>query len=452
MGKPSGQEAPEDTYSIASLAKHMAKSFPSVPMCLATADMQAAYRQVALDPSDIPRALTAIFNPLEQKAAIHEVYAQPFGAGHAVPNFYRLAEWFARFLMRFFKIQCDHFFDDFWIVSTESTAEVNLRCLLRSAELLGIRFDPEKTQRASSNAEILGVVFDTHLIEASKMFSVKAKPSRVTGLKITIEDILQKGILTPSVAASVVGKFGFLCSTLFGKVGRFASLGVRAREHSSSSDQKIDHHLETSLRLMMEFISTCRPREVHMGSAPSPMILYTDASDVPDREPRFIVGGVLIDRRDGQAKMSHFHWPVPQSMVARWIPKQTYMGQLEILAGPIALATWEDSLTRVRCIHFVDNDAASASLVKGYSPKSDSCELAGAYWLQAAKTATDLYVDRVESKSNLSDGPSRLEFHTLRALGSASVSPVIPSFLTSDSPSRWFSRNSPLLASPTSLE
>ena len=438
--------------SIAALVKHMARNFPSSPICLATADMQAAYRQVALDPEDVPRALTAIFNPLEQRASIHEVYAQPFGAGHAVPNFYRLAEWFARFLMRFFKIQCDHFFDDFWVVSTESTAEVNLRCLLRSAELLGIRFDPDKTQLPSSTAEILGVVFDTNPIGSSKIFSVKAKPSRVAGLKVTIEDILQKGVLTPSVAASVVGKYGFLCSTLFGKVGRFASLGVRAREHSSSSDLKIDHNLETSLRLMVEFITTCRPREIHMGSVPSPVILYTDASDVPEREPRYVVGGVLVDRRVDGPALSHFHWPVPKSMVARWIPKQTYMGQLEILAGPIALATWERSLTRVKCIHFVDNDAASASLVKGYSPKSDSCELAGAYWLQAAKTATDIYIDRVESKSNLSDGPSRLEFHALHALGSVEVSPVIPPFLSSAAPSRWFSRNNPSLAFPTSLE
>ena len=231
-----------------------------------------------------------------------------------------------------------------------------------------------------------------------------------------IQGVLDKGVLTPNMAASIGGKFGFLCSTLFGKVGRFASLGARHREHSTSQNMGITPNLETSLKLMSEFVRICKPREIKLSTPLAPLLLYTDASDVPEREPRFIIGGVLIDQRSSSPLISHFHWTVPQSMVDRWIPKQTYMGQLELLAGPVALSTWADSLTESKCIHFVDNDAASASLVKGYSPKSDSCEIAGAYWLQAALTSSDIYIDRVESKSNLSDGPSRLGLYPSRQL------------------------------------
>ena len=430
-----------NTDAIAALVKHTADYFQGTEVLVATADMQAAYRQVPLDPEDVPRALTAIFNPHEGKAMVHEVYAQPFGAGHAVPNFYRLAEWFARFLMRYFKIQCDHFFDDFWIVSKANTAEISLHCMLQSAKLLGIRFDPDKTQLPSPESEVLGVVFDTRSLASKNSFSVKAKPSRAKNLSDIIQGVLDKGVLTPNMAASIVGKFGFLCSTLFGKVGRFASLGVRHREHSTSQNMGITPNLETSLKLMSEFVQICKPREIKLSTPLAPLLLYTDASDVPEREPRFIIGGVLIDQRSSSPLISHFHWTVPQSMVDRWIPKQTYMGQLELLAGPVALSTWADSLTESKCIHFVDNDAASASLVKGYSPKSDSCEIAGAYWLQAALTSSDIYIDRVESKSNLSDGPSRLDFALLDSLGSIPVSPIVPDFLTSDEPSRWLSKD-----------
>ena len=100
-----------------------------------------------------------------------------------MPDFYRLAEWFARFLMRYFKIQCDHFFDDFWIVSRADTAEISLHCMLQSAQLLGIRFDPDKTQQPSSESEVLGVVFDTRNLPSSNSFSVKAKPSRAKNLR-----------------------------------------------------------------------------------------------------------------------------------------------------------------------------------------------------------------------------------------------------------------------------
>ena len=133
--------------------------------------------------------------------------------------------------------------------------------------------------------------------------------------------------------------------------------------------------------------------------------MHSDASDVPERTARFGVGGVLIDTSLNPHRLQHFSWEVPSQIVQRWIPKQTFMGQLEILAGPIALSTWANELRNRRCLHFVDNDSASACLVKGYSPRSDSCEIVGVYWLEASAFKVDPYIERVESKSNLADGP-----------------------------------------------
>ena len=230
---------------------------------------------------------------------------------------------------------------------------------------------------------------------------------------------------------------------MYGKVGRCASLGVRARQYSLDADLKINPSLKTSLLLMKEFLTSSPPRKVALGKSLPPVILYTDASDVPGRSPRFGVGGVLIDQSSDAPKISHFCFPVPEQWVARWIPKETYMGQLEILAGPIALRTWADSLRETRCLHFVDNDSASASLVKGYSPRSDSCELVGIYWLQAAQIPVDIYIDRVESKSNLSDEPSRFSDTLLLSLGSKAITPIVPPELHTESPLAWFS---PLLS------
>ena len=80
------------------------------------------------------------------------------------------------------------------------------------------------------------------------------------------------------------------------------------------------------------------------------MLLYTDASDVPERHPRMVVGGVLI-LPPPAAQIKFFSWVVPQSVVETWIPKNSYMGQLELLAAPVALSTWEDDLRRRQIIH-----------------------------------------------------------------------------------------------------
>ena len=195
--------------------------------------------------------------------------------------------------------------------------------------------------------------------------------------------------------------------------------------------------LATSLKLMQEFLRICPPRQLSFHSPLPPFILYSDASDVPERKPRFGVGGVLVDQRF-HPKLYHFSWEVPESVVNRWLPKKAYMGQLELLAGPVSLTTWGQQVLDAKLLHFVDNDAASSCLVKGYSPKTDSSELVGIYWLTAAAHRVSIYIDRVESKSNLSDGPSRFDNELLTRLGSLEVKPILPPSFFLDSISSWF--------------
>ena len=42
----------------------------------------------------------------------------------------------------------------------------------------------------------------------------------------------------------------------------------------------------------------------------------------------------------------------------------SYMGQLALLAGHLALATWPERLHHIRLFHFIDSDSAAACLVK----------------------------------------------------------------------------------------
>jgi len=64
--------------------------------------------------------------------------------------------------------------------------------------------------------------------------------------------------------------------------------------------------------------------------------------------------------------------------------------------------------------------------VKGYSPQVDSSSIIGEFWLLASKLRAHTYVDRVESKSNLADGPSRLDFKEIIAsMGGTWTSPKL---------------------------
>eukprot|EP00435_Cladocopium_sp_Y103_P053256 s448_g17.t1 len=379
-------------------------------------DMQSAYRQVPLLDSQVGISITGVYDPSTDQVRLFQIFGQPFGAGHSVPNFYRLAEWACRLLVRGFGLMVDHFFDDFYFVERKDCSAVTSFCLQQAFLLLGLQLDPGKSQVPTDVAHILGVAFNTRSLLTQRMLLVEPKPTRKENFRLMVENILRSDFLPPTLAASVVGKFGFLCSTLFGKVGRFCTGYLRERQYATAGGHALTQNLRLSLKLMMHIVQIAPHRSCNLGPPKRPCILYTDASDVPERDPRFAVGGVLIVQ-EPIFHIQYFSIAVPATTVKEWIPKTTYMGQLEVLAAPVALQTWGPQLHGHQIIHFIDNDAAAASLVRGYSPKTDSTALVGEYWALAAQHALEIYVDRVESKSNLADGPSRLNVSELTRLG-----------------------------------
>eukprot|EP00972_Heterocapsa_arctica_P014830 2185739-Heterocapsa_arctica.AAC.1 len=160
----------------------------------------------------------------------------------------------------------------------------------------------------------------------------------------------------------------------------------------------------------------------------------TNLSDFHD----FLVGAVLVTP-DG----NYFYTScrVPDAVVRQWIPKKQMIGQIELFAGPLALATWANMLTDQPLLHFIDNDSALAALVKGYSPKRDSSRIVGDFWLLAAKFKLFVYLDRVESKSNVADGPSREDLSLTRQLIATFSQPSLDVFAARghiDDPLSWF--------------
>ena len=402
-----------------------------------TDDMKSAYRQIPLQTAHVRHAVTAVYDPTSDSVKLFLMYGQPFGAGHSVPNFCRVAEWLARFCQRYFNICTDHFFDDFFTIEPSSTIGSAMSCLQESFKLLGFELDPDKTQQPSAICNILGVVFNTTTLQLQRRLLVESKPSRIANLKACINEVLEKDFLSPSMAASIVGKFQFLCSTLFGKVGRCCTAPLRHRQYTIAGPTTCTPAIKTSLRLMKHFLDFSPSRKIFLD-VQSPIILYTDASDVPERVPRHVLGAVLLDNDS----MWHTSWSVPASIIEKWIPKKNHMSQLEILAAPLALQTWRDKLLRRDVILFIDNEGACSNLVKGYSPQTDSSAIVGQFWLMACSLELNVYVDRVESKSNPSDGPSRLDCSTLTSMGSIWTDPhPDPLEAPQIDPAHWFERN-----------
>ena len=77
-----------------------------------------------------------------------------------------------------------------------------------------------------------------------------------------------------------------------------------------------------------------------------------------------------------------------------------------------------------RVVLYVDDDAALSTLVKGTSTSLPSARLANELWQCAALLGLHLWVDRVPSRSNPADAPSRARGAVLQAWGFTEVNPI----------------------------
>ena len=279
-------------------------------------------------------------------------------------------------------------------------------------------------------------------IPSQAMLRVKPKLSRVLSAIVELVEIIKSNRLRPPHAAKVFGRVDFINTTLFGRVGRTGLGPVKRRQHEAPNSDawKLDPMLHGALVWLIEVLLRAPDRELQLDESLDDLILlYTDGSSEEKRDPPHGIGCVLVDLRDNT--MEYTMAAVPPEVVEAWLPRKNYIGLVELFAGPVALDTWSAKLANRHVIHFVDNNGALVALVKGYSKVGDCIKIASDYWLRAASHRVFTYVDRVESKSNLSDGPSRFDVKLVESLGAKFIEPNL-TYLGCPAPPRnpgeWF--------------
>ena len=83
---------------------------------------------------------------------------------------------------------------------------------------------------------------------------------------------------------------------------------------------------------------------------------------------------------------------------------------VEALGPLILLMAFPKHLRNVLWIHFIDNEAAESSLIRGSSSVAHGDYIAGITWATIQRRGLWAYFDRVESKANPTDGISGRDF------------------------------------------
>ena len=81
--------------------------------------------------------------------------------------------------------------------------------------------------------------------------------------------------------------------------------------------------------------------------------------------------------------------------------------EIEAIGPLVVLETWPHLLRECLWIHFIDNNAALATMVRGSSSVASGDVINGMTWERVAKLRCRPWFERVESSANPVDGLSR---------------------------------------------
>ena len=99
---------------------------------------------------------------------------------------------------------------------------------------------------------------------------------------------------------------------------------------------------------------------------------------------------------------------------------------LELMAIVVALSTFGADLAGKTVRVFTDNAGGEGALQKGSAKSWDRNLQVHSFWLTAARLLAALWVERVPTKENIADLPSRQDERLLGELGAAWRAPRVP--------------------------
>ena len=406
-----GQGTAEDP---AMLARAFAEAHGGpVEMRGGTEDWPRAYRKA---PVRSPRFnVVAVWNPYESRPEYFLLAGFNFGLVSAVVGFNRWPRFVIAAARAWLGCCAVSYFDDAFVGEPEYTLGSGQAGLVRLARLTGLPFAPGKHRAPSVAPIFVGVVTDYARVVSHGEIAVSVDPRRRASVLSLADATLAAGALTHTQAAKLAGKMRWALCPCFGRVGLALLRPLHAVRDIASPMPDELREAVAGLRLLADCLP---PRTLPVLASGAPLsVVFTDAAFEAGRGTL----GVVVKRPGRPLLWTACDCPpwVLQAFAALDRPKAQYIGQLELLAAVVAYTTFADELRGEHVIHWIDNESAVYSLVKGYTSAPDSARIVNLYHACVTQLGVTPWLEYVQSDDNIADLPSRGEFALLQTLGGA---------------------------------
>lgn len=374
-----------------------------------TDDMFAAYRRI---PSLQP-AYTAVMvaKPPSDASDAWEctVWCVPghnFGLASAVLNWNRVPAPICAFSRLFFGVPVTFYYDDEQVTEPSFAAGSGQLVHNQLHESLGLHFSLDKHSPWSELTVYCGVLTDWRAASVHGYVTIGPTDSRRASAIALIDAVVAKGSLTSAEASSLYGKLRFCLCPVFGRIGVAPLSVLRSHQHDCSPSVLDTQLLDclASLRLVVQLLPPFRI-PVQPDSRP-PVVIFSDASWEADGS---WLGFVVIHPELGGFWASAATPPWLLHIFELHRARKTYIGQLEAVAALTVYLSFPSDFFRGRLLsHYLDNQGALYSFIKGSSADIDINRIVFLTGLLTARMQCHVWYDYVSSCQNIADLPTRL--------------------------------------------
>ena len=374
---------------------------PWVGRCL---DLSKAYKQVPVNVTSLKYAVIAVPSRSSQWT-FYIARGLPFGGSGSVYAFNKISRAIWHIAVTKLKLVTSVYVDDYPTFELLPLAANASNVFSRLLTALGWVHATEgkKAVDFSSRWAALGAAFDFSKLHHGEL-TVSNKEGRLERIVKMAQKLPEGDCDVKQVATSLHGLLNFASGFVLGSALKPISRAysrLAARPSSFGS-----HDILRVTELLKIVISNTKPRVFKVSDPARPLLIYTDGSY---EDSVALWGAFVCDLQTGEKRV--LSGKVPESIRRHWtiVVGKQIICEIELFAFLCAKWYYGRRMNARKGFVFIDNSSALATLVKRNSQSEAMFRLVAAINSMDAVFPFGAWYERVPSKSNPSDLPSRGE-------------------------------------------
>ena len=253
----------------------------------------------------------------------------------------------------------------------------------------------------SEQFDALGISLDLSSLHIGS-FTLFNKPTRIEKILKMLESVSQSGVLSRAQAAEIQGHLNFASGFFLSKslkflLGKFDAAAKVPIQNKAASVRRL-------CELTKAILTSIPPRCFRASAMGKPNLLFTDGAW---EDSQASAGLVFLDSSKFEITVQEIC--VPARLLEAWKGSvgEQLICQIEMYAFMVARYNLRELLHNRAAIAWIDNEAARYAVSKGTATAPSLMAMARILQSSETQWPTLMWVERVASYSNPSDGPSR---------------------------------------------